>query len=156
MRIIKILRQASCMTALIMVLAACSAPAQPATPTPTQVPPTPFPTFAFVEPTKPVTFAGADDEAAAPNETLALDPTKVARGLGRYQALNCGNCHGENGAGSDGAPSLLGFALTEDDFITFMRSGGDLGAPHQYSTDRLSNSGSRNLYQYLASLAQSG
>jgi len=29
-----------------------------------------------------------------------------------------------------------------------------LGTEHQYSTDRLSNSGSRNLYQYLVSLAQ--
>lgn len=51
--------------------------------------------------------------------------------------------------------SLLQFSLSEEDFITFVRSGGELGPSHQFSTDRLSSSGSRNLYQYLVSLAQS-
>ncbi len=50
--------------------------------------------------------------------------------------------------------SLLQFNLSEEDFITFARSGGELGPSHQYSTNRLSSSGSRNLYQYLVSLAQ--
>ena len=156
MKIIKILCQASTIVALILALTACGGAAEPSTPTPTQVPPTPFPTFAFVEPTKPVEFEEEDPETPAPDQAVALDPTMVARGLGRYQALNCGDCHGEDGAGSDQAPSLLSFALSEDDFITFVRSGGELGPQHQFSTDRLSNSGSRNLYQYLAALAQSG
>ena len=116
---------------------------------------TPFPTFAYVEPTKPPVFDETSAEASTEADSaVALDPTMVARGLGRYEALECANCHGENGEGSDQAPSLLSFSLSEDDFVTFMRSGGELGPRHQYSTDRLSNSGSRNLYQYLVSLAQ--
>ena len=85
-----------------------------------------------------------------------MDPKLVDRGRGRYEALDCASCHGESGEGVDGDKSLLDFALSEDDFITFMRSGGALGTDHQFSTDRLSNSGSRNLYQYLVSLVRGG
>ncbi len=60
------------------------------------------------------------------------------------------------GEGTDAGPSLLTFDASEDDFITFVRSGGEMGPRHQFSTDRLSNSGSRNLYQYLLSIAASG
>ena len=137
------------------ILAACgAADSSTATPRPTR---TPFPTFAFVEPTKPPVF-DQDDEAAddAPVDEAAiqLDPKKVERGLGRYEALACADCHGEGGVGGEDGKSLLDFALSEEDFITFMRSGGSLGPAHQYSTNRLSDSGSRNLYQYLVSLAQ--
>ena len=144
---------------ILLLVSACSGGGEPPAATPTDIPPSPFPTFAFVEPTKPVVFDQSGDgtpAGVAANETIALDPTKVARGLGRYEALECGNCHGADGEGSDQAPGLLEFALSEDDFITFVRSGGDLGPRHQYSTDRLSNSGSRNLYQFLVSLSQSG
>ena len=132
--------------------------------TPTDSPPThtPFPTFAFVEPTKAPEFEQAGDEPDKPADSaveviedeIILDPKKVERGLGRYEALECGSCHGANGEGTDEASSLRSFAMFEDDFITFVRTGGELGTAHQYSTDRLSNSGSRNLYQYLVSLAQ--
>ena len=135
------------------LLTACGgADSATATPRPTR---TPFPTFAFVEPTKPPAF-DQDDEAADDVQDdeaeIQLDPKKVERGLGRYEALACAACHGEGGVGEDGK-SLLDFALSEEDFITFMRSGGSLGPAHQYSTNRLSDSGSRNLYQYLLSLS---
>ena len=143
---------------LALALSACGGNQAPATPT--DIPPTvtPFPTFAFVEPTKPPVFDATADETPA-NETaseqaLELDPKMVDRGRGRYEALDCGNCHGESGEGRDGSNSLLDFALSEDKFITFVRSGGALGTSHQFSTDRLSNSGSRNLYQYLVSIAR--
>ena len=134
---------------MLAVLAGCGGTADQATATapPTQ---TPFPTFAFVEPTKPPVFDQKADEAAV----IELNPTLVARGLNRYEALECAGCHGAGGEGTDKGGSLLDFALSEEDFITFMRSGGELGTEHQYSTNRLSNSGSRNLYQYLVSLAQ--
>lgn len=130
--------------------------------TPTDQPPTetPFPTFAYVEPTKAPVFdqtstATVTPDAASAIEIAALDPKKVERGRGRYEALGCGECHGAAGEGAEEGGSLLGFALSEDEFITFVRSGGDLGPRHQFSTDRLSNSGSRNLYEYLVSLSRS-
>ena len=152
------------LTFVLILSAACGGGGSQPTRQPTDPPPThtPFPTFAFVEPTKAPVFEQAGDgsgptdaaveDAAA--EAITLDPRKVERGLGRYEALACGSCHGAAGEGTDKASSLQGFALSEDDFITFVRSGGELGTEHQFSTDRLSNSGSRNLYQYLLSLAQ--
>ncbi len=155
----KALRQLLVILLLALALAACGA-SQPDAP-PTAAPPsaTPFPTFAFVEPTKPPAFGQIPDDAEQEGSdaaAIALDPKKVERGKGRYEALACGECHGAGGEGTDQAPSLQAFSLSEDDFITFMRSGGDLGPEHQFSTDRLSNSGSRNLYHYLVSLAVRG
>lgn len=51
---------------------------------------------------------------------------------------------------------MLEFSLPEEDFSAFVRTGGELGARHQFSTDGLSDSGSRNLYQYLVALAAGG
>ena len=159
MRISKLTPIAGMLLLIMLALSACGGGNQAA---PTEPPPTatPFPTFAFVEPTKPPVFAATSAATPAAEATaadaVALDPKLVDRGRGRYEALDCASCHGENGAGIDGDKSLLDFALSEDDFITFMRSGGALGTDHQFSTDRLSNSGSRNLYQYLVSIARSG
>ena len=158
MRISKPMRIAGLQLLIMLALSACGGnQATPTNPPPTA---TPFPTFAFVEPTKPPVFAATTAPTPATEATaegaVALDPKLVDRGRGRYEALDCANCHGENGEGIDGDKSLIDFALSEDDFITFMRSGGALGTDHQFSTDRLSNSGSRNLYQYLVSLARSG
>ncbi len=148
------------LTVVALLVAACGGgPSQP-TATPTSPPPTvtPFPTFAFVEPTKAPVFDQTSQDDAADDESgnlgLELDPKLVGRGRGRFEALECGNCHGANGEGTELGKSLLDFDLTEEDFVTFMRSGGELGTVHQFSTDRLSNSGSRNLYQYLLSIAQ--
>lgn len=145
--------------ALVYILAACSPP----TPTPTSGPvltTTPIPTFSRDEPTAPpsvATAAAATSTAAAATSTAAagssaLDPVVVERGLGRYQALECGSCHGEAGEGTDEGASLQAYTADEETFITFIRSGGTLGTDHQYSTNRLSDSGGRNLYQYLVSL----
>lgn len=159
MRVSKLMRIALGQLLIALALTACGG--NQAASTPTDAPPTqtPFPTFAFVEPTKPPVFESTAEDTAAPaadaEQALELDPKLVNRGRGRYEALACAGCHGENGEGIDGDKSLLGFALSEDDFITFMRSGGELGTSHQFSTDRLSNSGSRNLYQYLVSIARS-
>lgn len=141
-----------CLIAPILVSCSSESAATPTDPPPTR---TPFPTFVYVEPTKAAVF----DVTPTPSErqtvdNIALDEKKVSRGRGRYEALECANCHGESGEGTDQGKSLLDFALPEEDFITFLRSGGEVGLSHQYSTDRLSNNGSRNLYQYLVSLAQ--
>lgn len=161
MKISDLMRIALIQLLLSLALTACGG-AEQAAAAPTNAPPTPtpFPTFAFVEPTKPPVFDATAEEtsdmAAETDQALELDPKLVGRGRGRYEALACGECHGENGEGMDGDKSLLDFALSEDEFITFVRSGGELGTSHQFSTDRLSNSGSRNLYQYLISLARDG
>lgn len=124
----------------------------------TEEPPTAFPTFAFSAPTEAPAVATAAAIAATQTAEGAnnsdLDPVAVERGLGRYEALECGSCHGAAGEGSDDGPSLLAFDQPQDAFVSFMRSGGDMGDDHRFPTERLSNSGIANLYQYLRSLAQ--
>ena len=130
---------------LTFILAACGTPTPDVTSEPTK---TPFPTFEFVAPTNPPAFNAttAAQDAATPDAEL------IDRGRGRYEALECGVCHGANGEGTAEGSSLLEFAMSETDFISFMRSGGTIGSSHQYSTDRLSERGSQSLYLYLISL----
>ena len=114
-----------------------------------------FPTYQFVARTEApqmATLAAATSAASSSNQT-ALDPEKVSRGKGRYEALECNSCHGANGEGTDKGSALTALTMSEDDFISFMRSGGSVGTSHQYNTNRLSQSGGTNLYQYLLSLA---
>lgn len=121
--------------------------------------PTPFPTFAFTQPTEaPQVMTAAARSATETTEADAggLDPVAVERGLGRYEALACASCHGEGGVGGEEeGTSLIGYAAAEDVFIDFMRTGGDMGNDHRFPTEILSNSGIRNLYQYLLSLGES-
>lgn len=113
-----------------------------------------IPTFQFVEPTVAAQVATAvvEETASATAEATSVSSEAVDRGRGRYEALACAECHGENGEGNDKGPSLLDYDKSLDDFVGFMRSGGSMGSEHQYSTNRLSQSGSENLYQYLLSL----
>jgi mono/diheme cytochrome c family protein len=146
---------AAALAIISLLLAACGAQ-ESATATPT-ITPTLFPTFAYVERTlpPPVATAAAATAAAATEsagrEQIVLDPERVERGRDRYVALECGACHGDNGEGGD-AVSLVGYAESEADFIDFMRSGGGMGNDHRFPTERLSNTGIGNLYQYLRSL----
>ncbi len=150
---------------LIAALAACSpaadAPTATSAPVPAAVtaeaatpPRVNVPTFAFVAPTVAPQIATAISTVTAAPTAIALEPTAVARGLDRYIALGCAECHGDAGQGVDGVEggALNELALTLEEFITFMRSGGTVGVSHQYSTNRLSDSGGRNLYLYLISL----
>lgn len=122
--------------------------------------PTPFPTFAFTQPTlapQVATAAALGATAtfeAANSDEIVLDPVAVERGLGRYQALECASCHGENGEGVEDGSSLLEWSQSQDEFIDFMRTGGEMGDDHRFPAERLSNSGIENLYQYLVSLVQ--
>lgn len=139
---------------LMLVLTACGGNDEPTgEPKPTA---TPLPVFEYVEPTIPPVFEqiGESTEEATSDDTVTLDPKLVERGLGRYEALECGTCHGVNGEGTDDGSALTVFSMSEEPFVTFMRSGGEIGSSHQYSTDRLSKNGAANLYQYLVSLTQ--
>ena len=115
---------------------------------------TAFPTFEFVAPTVASVFDSndSDDTDAESVDTVELDPVKVERGLGRYEALECATCHGEQGEGTDDGSALVGYSASESEFVDFMRTGGELGNDHLYSSSTLSNSGIGNLYQYLISL----
>ncbi len=149
-----------------LLLAACGGGTEPGTTEDTSstaatvTPVVNVPTFSFTQPTAPPAVATAAATRASASEATAeanaLDPEKVERGHGRYEALECGSCHGANGEGvTDQGGPLLTYAASESDFVTFMRSGGELGVDHQYATNRLSDSGASNLYAYLRSLQSS-
>lgn len=150
-----IFRNRALFLVLMMLLAACGGAAEP-TATVARPTVTPIPVFEYVPPTEAPQLATlAVMTATAVENTETLDPVKVERGRGRYVALECGSCHGDSGEGTDQGSALTTFAMGEADFISFMRSGGSMGAEHQYSTNRLSTSGGSNLYQYLLSLSSS-
>jgi len=149
---------------LVIVLVSCSPQPQQQAATSVAAEPTitatpfQFPTYAYNAPTEApqVATASAATAIAATERASAgaLDPVAVERGLGRYEALECGTCHGANGEGIEGqGPALAGITLSETDFIAFLRSGGTIGVSHQFATNRLSESGGKNLYQYILSLS---
>lgn len=138
----------------LLLIAACSPAAPAATATPTFTP-TPFPTFAFVQPTLAPQVAAAATSVAATRAAAAafqIDPVMAERGQGRWDALECGACHGADGSGTDDGPSLLEYEADEADFVDFLRTGGTLGTEHRFPAERLSNSGIANLYHYVRSL----
>jgi mono/diheme cytochrome c family protein len=141
---------------LLGTLAACGS-GKKGPPRPTS---TPIPRFQEVPPTTVPLFETAAATVQAGAETKpVIDPTAVARGAVNWERLQCASCHGEHGEGGVGeingiqAPSLIDMTLTEAEFIDWLRTGGTLGNAHLFSTDRLSNSGGRNLYQYILSLS---
>jgi mono/diheme cytochrome c family protein len=129
---------------VLAIVAGCGGGSPQSTPTPLPT----LPTYEFVPPTE------APEVVAAATPTL--DAESVERGQGRYEALACSTCHGEQGEGTNDGPPLTTSTISLNDFIILMRSGGDIGASHQFSTNVLSDSGGRNLYQYLLSIRQSG
>ena len=151
------------LVSVVLLLAACGGGTDQSTtdtnttPAASSTPVVNVPTFSFTQPTAPpavataaATLVPAGDATADAN---ALDPEKVELGRGRYEALECASCHGANGEGvTDQGGPLLEYTASEADFVTFMRSGGELGVDHQYATNRLSDSGASNLYAYLQSL----
>src|SRR5581483_319770 len=138
---------------LMLILTACGSGGSTAVPTVPQATLTPFPTYSFTQPTEApvvVTVAAATLPASG---TQVLDAEKVALGKGRYEALDCGSCHGADAKGTDKGKALVPNKLTEDQFIDFLRTGGKLGNAHLYSTNRLSDAGGKNLYLYILSLS---
>ncbi len=141
-----------------LLLTACSPAAPEATSTPSATP-TPFPTFAFIQPTlAPQVAAGATEVAAtlAADSGFVLDVDKAGYGQGRWDFLECGSCHGADGSGTDKGPSLLDYTASETEFIDTIRTGGAAGSMHRFPAERLSNSGVSNLYHYVRSLGSAG
>lgn len=139
------------MTLLAVVTACNRAESTPATPAATA---TLFPTYQYIAPTEPPAIQTAAAATAAAQSTPQLDPDRVARGRDRYAALECGKCHGDQGEGTQDGSALAGTKLSEQQFIDMLRSGGKLGNDHLYSTNRLSDTGGRNIYLYVLSLSQ--
>jgi mono/diheme cytochrome c family protein len=137
---------------ILGLTAACSSTPAP-TDTARLLTPTTIPTFQFVQRTAAPQIATLAVATVIVDDTVGLDPERVARGKDRYEALECASCHGANAEGSDDGSALIESSLNEEDFISFLRSGGTVGSSHQYSTNRLSDGGSRNLYIYIRSLA---
>ena len=143
---------------VLLLVAACSPQAAGPTNTPAATNTAyAFPTYAFNQPTEAPAIATAAAGTAAAratsqSQTVSLDPEAVERGKGRWDALECGSCHGANGEGTDDGSALAGTTLTEREFVDFLRTGGTIGNDHLYSTNRLSTGGVANLYQYVLSL----
>lgn len=136
----------------VWIVAACSSGGGGATELPTA---TTIPFYSFVSPTAvPVIATVAAATATAEKiATPALDPNAVSNGKAQYERLQCGSCHGANGEGTDKGKTLIGLTMSLDDFISFLRSGGTVGISHQFATNRLSDNGGKNLYQYIVSLS---
>ncbi len=129
---------------LMVFIAACGGPT--ATPLPTS---TTIPIYNYVSPTPNPQIATA---VATETPQAAVDAQVIALGRDRYVALNCAECHGDNGQGAEKGSVLVGYSASEADFVTFMRTGGKMGSAHQYAANKLSDQGAENLYAYLKSL----
>jgi len=140
----------SLLIALLIAFAAACGSQQPAA---TVSPPTTIPTFAYLTPTPFAVIATALATETEQQQSSAVDPTAVALGANRYTALGCDTCHGAQGQGNGSqGPALVPMTLSEDDFITFLRTGGKLGNAHLFASNRLSDEGAHNLYLYVKSL----
>ena len=145
------LRNSIVLIVVLVLLASCGGAARPTTPPQATI--TQIPTYAYVPPTEaPViqTAVIATSTVAAGGNTP--DPQRIEAGKGRYEALQCGSCHGDKGQGTDKGSALAGTKLTQEQFIDWLRTGGKLGNAHLYSTNRLSETGGQNLYLYVLSL----
>ena len=77
------------------------------------------------------------------------------RGARSYAKNNCAACHGEAGEGvADKGGAIAGTALTMQEFDTFLRTGGGLGAEHIFGPSAVSPTGMEYLHAYVQSLGQ--
>lgn len=67
----------------------------------------------------------------------------------RVYANRCAECHGAELEGTDQAGALTALDMTQDDFLIFLRTGGDLGNSHQFGPAKASNAGIEDLYAFL-------
>ena len=67
----------------------------------------------------------------------------------RVYANRCAECHGAELEGTDRGGALTGLDMMQDDFLIFLRTGGELGNSHQFGPAKASNAGIEALYAFL-------
>ena len=74
----------------------------------------------------------------------------------RVYANRCAECHGAELEGTDQGGALTGLDMTQDDFLIFLRTGGELGNSHQFGPAKASNAGIEALYAFLVTTLETG
>ncbi|MXZ26296.1 MAG: hypothetical protein F4Y80_15845 [Caldilineaceae bacterium SB0665_bin_21] len=64
----------------------------------------------------------------------------------RVYANRCAGCYGAELEGTDQAGALSALDMTQNDFLIFLRTGGDLGNSHQFGPAKASNAGIEDLW----------
>jgi len=62
----------------------------------------------------------------------------------------CAECHGAERQGTADGGALTTLDMTADEFLIFLRTGGELGNEHLFGTTKISNPGIESLFAYLA------
>lgn len=139
----------------VMLLVACS-PSGGQNEQPTSAPPatlTTIPFYNFVQPTLPPQMQTLAAATAAAGNSSGSSTAVSNPGQTIYTTLACNSCHGDKGEGvTDKGKALTSFSMSQDDFVSFLRSGGTVGSTHIYSTDKLSDDDAKVLYTFLQSL----
>ena len=81
-------------------------------------------------------------------ETEAFNAEDIETGS-RVYANRCAECHGAELEGTDQGGALTGLDMAQDDFLIFLRTGGELGNSHQFGPAKASNAGIEALYAFL-------
>jgi hypothetical protein len=106
------------------------------------------------------TDAITDSETMTVPETVetpvpAADAADLERGERAY-VRHCVECHGEQGTGvADKGPALTDLALSQDEFVDLLRTGGGLGPEHLFGPQKISPGSIDALYMYVLTLAES-
>ncbi len=122
----------------------------------------PSDTSAELAPTPTMPVAQFTPVAGSLNEEKALEAQSQIEGQeaedfnaedietgSRVYANRCAECHGAELEGTDQAGALTALDMTQDDFLIFLRTGGDLGNSHQFGPAMASNAGIEDLYAFL-------
>jgi len=142
---------------LALLLAACGGKEVKETPISTSQPVATMPPARF---TAVAEQSAAKNTSVAPNAEALTTPTpdvNVSRGERIYANKKCGDCHGAQGEGvADKGKALAGTTLTNEEFDTVLRTGGqgELGPDHLYGQSAISPSGMTALYAFVASLGR--
>src|SRR5215471_19492106 len=99
---------------VLLTLAACGGAGPTAIPQPTV---TQIPTYGYIPPTEAPIVVTMGEATATAGNSQALDPQAIEAGKGRYAALQCGSCHGDDAKGTANGPALVGTKLSQDEFV---------------------------------------
>lgn len=93
---------------------------------------------------------GGDDDPVPTKKTTSDAGPTTKPSLSKAFKNNCASCHGEEGEGSNGVPSLPG-KLSQSQFIATVRSGTNEGMP-SFKTSVISDADLKSDYAVLKTL----